>query len=91
MRTLQKKSGRCNLQGELPICADLVYHMGDDGFVVYQRGEGDEFIVPYNPWLSLEFESHINVEYAASHNCIAYLYKYLFKGSRGERAKFGFK
>ena len=57
--------------------------MGDDGFVVYQRGEGDEFIVPYNPWLTLEFESHINVEYAASHNCIAYLYKYLFKGSRG--------
>ena len=59
--------------------------------MIYQRGEGDEFIVPYNPRLTLQFESHINVEFAAPHNCIAYLYKYLFKGPRGEKAKCGFK
>ena len=65
--------------------------MGENGFVVYKRAAGDEFIVPYNPWLTLEFEAHVNVEYAATQNCIAYLYKYLFKGSRGERTKFGFR
>ena len=87
----KKKADGVTCKANYPFAPTSYTHMGDDGFVVYQRGEGDEFIVPYNPWLSLEFESHINVEYAASHNCIAYLYKYLFKGSRGERAKFGFK
>ena len=87
----KKKADGVTCKANYPFAPTSYTHMGDDGFVVYQRGEGDEFIVPYNPWLTLEFESHINVEYAASHNCIAYLYKYLFKGSRGERAKFGFK
>lgn len=87
----KKKADGVTCKANYPFAPTSYTHMGDDGFVVYQRGEGDEFIVPYNPWLTLQFESHINVEYAASHNCIAYLYKYLFKGSRGEQAKYAFK
>ena len=87
----KKKADGVTCKANYPFAPCAFTHMGGDGFVVYQRGEGDEFMVPYNPWLTFEFESHINVEYAASHNCIAYLYKYLFKGSRGEKAKFGFK
>ena len=36
---------------------------------------GDEFIVPYNPWILLWTKTHVNVEIAATVNVIAYLYK----------------
>lgn len=36
---------------------------------------GDEFIVPYNPWMLLWSKTHVNVEIAATVNVIAYLYK----------------
>ena len=65
-------------------------HIGEDGYARLKRHEGDEYIVPYNPWFLMEFESHINVEFAASSHCITYLYKYLFKGSRGEPIRFQF-
>ncbi len=47
---------------------------------------GDEFIVPYNPWMLFKYRTHINVEIAAKVSVIAYLYKYLFKG--GDRARY---
>jgi len=53
--------------------ANAETRLGKHGFVTYRRGEGDEFIVPYNPWMLLDFECHMNVECAASSNCIAYL------------------
>ena len=37
---------------------------------------GDEFIVPYNPWVLLWTKTHVNIEIAATVNVIAYLYKY---------------
>ena len=87
----KKKADGVTCKSNFPFEATAYTHMGENGFVVYKRAAGDEFIVPYNPWLTLEFEAHVNVEYAATQNCIAYLYKYLFKGSRGERTKFGFR
>lgn len=87
----KKKADGVTCKANFPFQANAHTHMGENGFVVYKRASGDEFIVPYNPWLTLEFEAHVNVEYAATQNCIAYLYKYLFKGSRGERTKFGFR
>eukprot|EP00854_Cymbomonas_tetramitiformis_P012539 gene12539-14818_t len=47
---------------------------------------GDEFNVPYNPWMLFKYRTHINVEIAAKVSVIAYLYKYLFKG--GDRARY---
>lgn len=57
-------------------------YVGENGFVFYQRDDGDEFIVPYNPWMLLDIRVHVNVEFAASSECITYLYKYLFKVPR---------
>jgi ATP-dependent DNA helicase PIF1 len=38
-------------------------------------------IVPYNPYLLVKFNCHLNVEYCASIKAVKYLYKYIFKGS----------
>jgi len=82
------KSDSVTCKSNYPFPAQAATVIAEDGFPRYRRNPGDEFIVPYNPWFVFKFDAHINVEYAASSNCITYLYKYLFKGSRGERAKF---
>ena len=38
-------------------------------------------VIPYNVYFSLKFNAHINVEVCTSAKPIAYLYKYVFKGS----------
>lgn len=40
----------------------------------------NRFIVPYNPFLSLKYNSHINVEIVHSVKAVKYLYKYITKG-----------
>jgi hypothetical protein len=37
-------------------------------------------VVPYNPYLSLFFNCHINVEVCTSVAAVKYLYKYVYKG-----------
>ncbi len=37
-------------------------------------------MVPYNPYLSLLFNYHINVEVCTSVAAVKYLYKYVYKG-----------
>jgi hypothetical protein len=37
-------------------------------------------VVPYNPYLSLLFNCHINVEVYTSVAAIKYLHKYVYKG-----------
>jgi hypothetical protein len=37
-------------------------------------------VVPYNPYLSLLFNCHINVEVCTSVAAVNYLYKYVYKG-----------
>jgi len=59
----------------------------DGGFVHPMKIRGQNFtvdnrwIVPYNPYLSLKYNSHINVEAVISVSCVKYLYKYTCKGS----------
>jgi hypothetical protein len=36
-------------------------------------------VVPYNPYLSLLFNCHINVEVCTSVAAVKYLYKYVYK------------
>ena len=40
----------------------------------------NQWIVPYNPYLLLKFEAHINVEVVVSINGVKYVYKYTTKG-----------
>lgn len=60
----------------------------DDGGRTYNmKVKGNNFtvdnrwIVPYNPFLTLRYNAHINVEIVISVSCVKYLYKYTCKGS----------
>lgn len=58
------------------------YKRPDDGRRYEVRGHmvGNEWIVPYNPKLSAEFNCHINVECAVSFASVKYINKYMHKG-----------
>ncbi len=49
-------------------------------FMVRENNITNEWISPYNPYLSLRYECHINVEICASISAVKYLYKYVYKG-----------
>ncbi|KAK4404310.1 hypothetical protein Sango_0799600 [Sesamum angolense] len=68
---------------------------GNDSYPIYQRrndnrsraldnnGEvvvDNSWVVPYNPWLLLKYDCHINVEVCSSIKSVKYLYKYVYKG-----------
>lgn len=40
----------------------------------------NQYIVPYNPFLLMYFQAHINVELCASVHSIKYIHKYVYKG-----------
>mgnify|MGYP001332348125 CR=1 FL=1 len=42
---------------------------------------GNEWVVPFSPYLSVTYDAHINVEVCASLNSLKYLHKYMHKGS----------
>ena len=41
----------------------------------------NRWVVPFNPFLSLRYNAHLNVEVVTSVQCVKYLYKYITKGS----------
>ena len=41
----------------------------------------NSWVVPFNPWLSLKHNAHINVEIVNSVSSVKYIYKYITKGS----------
>ena len=63
--------------------------LDDNGYpVVYRRRRDIDFmVVPNNRDLLLDWEGHINVEYAGSTFSVLYLYKYLFKGNKKVKAR----
>lgn len=54
----------------------------NSGFTIQIRNAkiGDENIVPYNPYLLLKYNCHINVEICTSIKAVKYLFKYIYKG-----------
>jgi hypothetical protein len=40
----------------------------------------NSWVVPYNPYLTLKYNAHINVEICVSTEAVKYLYKYVYKG-----------
>jgi len=67
--------------------------VNDEGYPLYSRPEdgrsyevkgtatSNQWIVPYNPWLSTTYDCHINVECLASFATLKYMNKYIHKGS----------
>ena len=41
---------------------------------------GNEWVVPYNPWLCMKYNAHIDVELTTGVKVVKYLYIYIFKG-----------
>jgi hypothetical protein len=58
------------------------YKRRNDGkrITVNRKSVDNSWIVPYNPYLSLKYNCHINVESCASIKSVKYLFKYVYKG-----------
>ena len=42
----------------------------------------NQWIVPYNPYLSTKYNAHVNVEICNAITAVKYLYKYVYKGKK---------
>ena len=51
-------------------------YLGKNGFIYTNQS-----VVPYNPYWSLRYQAHINVEVCASVKAIKYIHKYIYNGS----------
>ncbi|KAH9625530.1 hypothetical protein KSS87_020327 [Heliosperma pusillum] len=63
-----------------------------DGYPVYRRRDTREsakirshmldnrWVIPYNPYLMMLFDCHLNVEVCSTIQAVKYLYKYVYKG-----------
>ncbi|XP_025191155.1 uncharacterized protein LOC112591526 [Melanaphis sacchari] len=59
------------------------YRRPNNGLVANVRAQqvGNEFVVPpYNPYLLIKYDAHINVEVCSTMKSVMYLYKYVYKG-----------
>ena len=95
------ENGRCTKN--FPKAFNKQTHIDPDGtYVTYKRRSPEDggrtiehngriihngWVVPYNVYLSLRYNCHINVEATASPKAIKYLFKYVHKGNDRAMAK----
>ncbi|XP_021808472.1 uncharacterized protein LOC110752178 [Prunus avium] len=87
------KNGRCKRNYPKSFAASTI--QGNDSYPIYRRQGNrmpvpldrrgnitvdNSWVIPYNPWLLLRYDCHINVEICASIKSVKYLYKYVYKG-----------
>lgn len=82
--------GRCTKRFPRPFYQETT--IDDDGYPVYKRRDtgvfilkgkarlDNRYVVPYNRYLLIKYEAHINVEWCNRSRAIKYLFKYLNKG-----------
>lgn len=81
--------GKCSKQ--YPKVFQPVTKRNDNGYPEYRRVSGVQVevrrstmdnrnVVPYNPFISLKYNAHVNVEVVTSLKAVKYIYKYIFKG-----------
>lgn len=58
------------------------YRRRDNGRTITVRSVevNNQWVVPYNPYLTLKFNAHINVEACTTMKSVKYLFKYIYKG-----------
>ena len=95
----QNKEGKCVKSFPKPLSKETV--INNSTYPTYQRRSkfktnwknytvGDEFVVPYNAYLLLKYDAHINVEVCSYFTAVKYLYKYVYKGYDRAIAEFCF-
>jgi hypothetical protein len=72
-------------QAETSVVEDYypLYRRRDDGQFIIKRGAklSNQYVVPYNKYLTLKYNCHINVEVPYGISATKYLFKYITKGS----------
>ncbi|XP_073136846.1 uncharacterized protein [Henckelia pumila] len=83
-------AGQCKSHYPRKFCERTV--QGEDGFPIYRRRDdsqtvdvriaklNNQWVVPYNPYLLMRCDCHINVEIWSGLTAVKYLYKYIYKG-----------
>jgi hypothetical protein len=84
------KDGICMKGFPKILCEDTIF--SENGYPTYRRRPnmhsttkldisiGNEWVVPYNPYLTYRYDAHINVEICSGIVAVKYLYKYMYKG-----------
>ena len=89
----QGKDGKLYCKNNFPKPFTDISHIGVSGFstirrrrtgVTTHRGQGNEWVVPYNAGLMMRYQTHINVELTnGMGDCVGYLFKYITKAEPG--------